>query len=411
MNTSPSLVKSNKNFLLFWSGQTVSMFGSQVTIVGLPLTAVYLLKANSFEMGLFQACATIPFFLFSLIAGAWIDQSNKRSILLVTNLLTGLCLLVIPIFAFLNALNFYVFYIVVFLSATFSMMFELAYLSFVPIIVSREDLYRANRNLEVSRSLSQIFGQSIAGFLINILSAPISIMIDSISYFISLFFMWKIKMNEKRETVTENINIFKRILKGLKVLINSRILLSISISTAILNFCRTAFETIYILYIVRNVGMHASQIGLIYGLGSIGGIIGAYFSEFISKKMGIGISIIGATVLIGVGGIVVFTPYFHSKTIALILLTLGQMLSGFGNMLYFVSQVSLRQAITPLKILGSVNASNRFITRGAMPLGGVIGGVLGSYLGLKMSLFIFAAGFFSFNRNIMYHLNLQDKES
>ncbi|MED4893278.1 MULTISPECIES: MFS transporter, partial [Heyndrickxia] len=219
------------------------------------------------------------------------------------NLLTGLCLLVIPIFAFLNALNFYVFYIVVFLSATFSMMFELAYLSFVPIIVSREDLYRANRNLEVSRSLSQIFGQSIAGFLINILSAPISIMIDSISYFISLFFMWKIKMNEKRETVTENINIFKRILKGLKVLINSRILLSISISTAILNFCRTAFETIYILYIVRNVGMHASQIGLIYGLGSIGGIIGAYFSEFISKKMGIGISIIGATVLIGVGGI------------------------------------------------------------------------------------------------------------
>ncbi|AJO22183.1 major facilitator superfamily MFS_1 [Heyndrickxia coagulans] len=162
---------------------------------------------------------------------------------------------------------------------------------------------------------------------------------------------------------------FVRFSSRIQVLINSRILLSISISTAILNFCRTAFETIYILYIVRNVGMHASQIGLIYGLGSIGGIIGAYFSEFISKKMGIGISIIGATVLIGVGGIIVFTPYFHSKTIALILLTLGQMLSGFGNMLYFVSQVSLRQAITPLKILGSVNASNRFITRGAMPLG------------------------------------------
>lgn len=388
---SHSLFKSNKHFRLFWTGQTISMFGSQITLIGLPLTAVYLLNANSFQMGIFQAVATIPFFLFSLFAGVWIDQNKKKPVLIICNLLTAFFLILIPLGAWFDVLNFYLFYIIVFFAATFSMIFELAYLSFLPMIVKREELSDGNSKLEISRSLAQVSGPSIAGLLISVFTAPIAILIDSISYVISSIFLSKINIEEPTLLVNHD-NIFKKIGDGIKILIKHPILRSISFSTAILNFFRTAFDAVYILFIVNIVGANPTQVGIIFGVGSIGGILGAFFSQKISKIIGIGPSIIGSVVMITGGGIIVAFVN-ESMIFTMILLILGQIFTGFGNTVYFVSQVSLRQSITPTEIMGRINASNRFISRAAMPLGGLFGGLLGTFVALKLSLFILAIGY------------------
>lgn len=368
------------------------MFGSQITIIGLPLTALYLLDANPFQMGLFQTLATIPFFIFSLFAGVWIDQNPKKPLLIFTNILTAIFLLLIPLAAWFDFLNFYIFYSIVFLVATCSMIFELAYLSFLPIFVKKTELEDGNSKLEISRSLAQVSGPSVAGILISILTAPIAILIDAISYIVSTIFLWKIKVEEPKPTLQSKNRVFKKIGEGLTLLVKQPILRSISASTAILNFFRTAFDAVYLYFIINILDMSPTQVGLIFGLGSIGGLLGALLSQRISKRIGIGPTIISSVVMVTIGGLIV--PLASGQFItAMVLLILGQLFTGFGNTVYFVSQVSLRQSITPIEILGRINASNRFISRGAMPLGGVFGGFLGMFIDIRLSLLILASGY------------------
>lgn len=384
----------SKNFNLFWIAQTISIFGSQITVVGLPLTAIYFLQANSFEMGIFQALATLPFFLFSLFVGVWIDRSKKKYILLFCNIMMAMVLLFIPLGGYFNFLDLTIFYIVVFFAGTFSMIFELAYLSYLPLMVSKNNISKSNSRLEISRTILDVSGPAIAGNIIAILTAPIAIIIDIFCYLISSIFLVKIKFKEP--TITKEIkppNIFKQIYEGIQVLFKSNILRSISLSTASLNFFRTAFDTIFILYLAKIVHISPTQIGLILGIGSIGGVAGALLATKISNKIGIGKSIIISTLIIWIGGMTV--PFSSSVSFSFIIIIIGLMLLNFGNTMYFITQVSLRQSITPPQLLGRINASNRFLTRGAMPLGGIFGGFLGVITSLHTALIIITFGYIS----------------
>lgn len=389
---SVSLLRKNLIFRRFWIGQSISMFGTQITVIALPLTAVYLLNATPAEMGIFQAVATAPFFIFGLFAGVWVDNKRRRPLLIFSNLLTALFLALVPLGVWLNFLNITMLYIVLFLAASSSLIFELAYLSFIPTLIKREELAEGNSKLEISRSLAQVAGPGIAGWLISIITAPFAIIIDTICYLISALFISSIHVEEPNPKKVENTNIWIQIGEGLKVIITHPILRSISASTATLNFCRTMFDTAFMLFIVKQLHLTPSQIGLVLGIGSCGALCGALFASKWSQRFGIGSSIIGACIMVTIGGILVpiaTKPLF----LALPLLILGQAFIGFGNTVYFVNQVSLRQAITPNHILGRVNASNRFISRGAMPLGGLAGGALGTWFGVQETIFIAAIGY------------------
>ena len=170
------------------------------------------------------------------------------------------------------------------------------------------------------------------------------------------------------------------------------ILISLSGSTATLNFFRTAFDTLFLLFIIKYVGLRTEQIGIIIGLGSIGGLLGASISTRLSNKMGIGSTIITSVVTVFLGAMICSLAG-GQIIVAITCLILGQILIGFGNTVYFISQVSLRQYITPMNLLGRVNASNRFITRGAMPLGGMFGGFLGSFINFKIAIFLISLGY------------------
>ncbi|MBO8155832.1 MAG: MFS transporter [Bacillaceae bacterium] len=384
----------NRNFNYFWFSQTISLFGSQISILAIPITAVSVLNANSIEMGILLAMSTLPFFLFSLFAGLWIDRTKRKPFLFFTNIISAILLLIIPVMHVLEILNIYFLYAVIFLTATSSMIFELAYLSYIPSIVKQTEISSANSKLEASRSISSIAGPSLAGILISIFTAPFAILIDSISFIVSATLIKRIKSEEKISSISKNKKIFKSIKEGILVIFKEPIFRSITLCTAVLNFCGSAFGAIYILYLVDTLHISSSSLGLILGLGSVGALFGSFIANKLIKIVGLGKSLIYSCILMILGSLAV--PSIPSNLyfwLTFGVLCLGQLFSSIGSTVYFITQVSLRQSITPNHLLGRVNSSNRFISRGLMPIGALLGGALGELIGLKLTLFIFSAGF------------------
>jgi MFS family permease len=384
---------SNKNFYLLWYGQTVSLFGSQISVIAVPLTAVTLLNATSWQMGVLQALGSLPFFLFSLFVGVWIDRAKRKPFLLYANIISALLLLTIPLLYFLGILHMHHLYIIIFLTATASMIFELAYLSYMPSIVATKHIAKANSKLEASRSISSIAGPSLAGWLISILTAPFAIIIDVLSFLISSILISFIKSNEQVQP-TKSQNLFQSIKEGLVIILKEPIFKSITFSTAILNFCGSAFGAVYILYLVKSLEISSFYLGLVLGAGSAGALLGSFVTNPLIVRLGIGKSLIVSCLMIVFGSIIVPPIPIHVNLyVKFLLLCLGQLFSTIGSTVYFITQVSLRQTITPNHLLGRVNASNRFISRGFMPIGAFAGGILGSWISIKLTLLIFGFGF------------------
>jgi MFS family permease len=393
MELKEGLKMSNKNFYLLWYGQTVSLFGSQISVIAVPLTAVTFLNATSWQMGILQALGSLPFFLFSLFVGVWIDRSKRKPFLLYTNIISALLLLTIPLLYFLGILHMHHLYIIIFLTATASMIFELAYLSYMPSIVTTKQIAQANSKLEASRSISSIAGPSLAGWLISILTAPFAIIIDALSFIISSVLIDFIKSNEQVQP-SKSQNLFQSIKEGLVIILKEPIFKSITFSTAILNFCGSAFGAVYILYLVKSLEISSFYLGLVLGVGSVGALLGSFVTNQLIVRLGIGKSLIVSCLMIVSGSIVVpLIPIHVNLYVKFLLLCLGQLFSTIGSTIYFITQVSLRQTITPNHLLGRVNASNRFVSRGFMPLGAFIGGILGSWISIRITLLIFGFGF------------------
>jgi len=384
----------NNNFRLLWYGQTISLFGSQISMIAIPLTAVTILHANAFQMGVLQTLHSLPFFLFSLFVGVWLDRAKRKPFLLYTNLLSFVLLLAIPLLYFSDLLTIHHLYIIVFLTATAGMVFELAYLSYIPSIVTTNQLSLANSKLEASRSVSSIAGPSLAGGLIAMLSAPFAIVLDAISFLISAILIRFVKSNEEISTIS-NRNIFQSIKEGLSIILNEPLFKAITFSTAVLNFCGSAFGAVYILYLVNFLEMSPPFLGFILGLGSAGALIGSFITNKLLNSFGIGKTLLVSCVLILVGSIITpIIPKTLGPSSIFTLLSLGQLLSSTGSTVYFITQVSLRQSITPNHLLGRVNSSNRFISRGFMPVGAFVGGALGNWISVKLVLLLFGLGFF-----------------
>lgn len=385
---------TNNDFNKLWFGETISMFGAQLTTLAIPLVAVILLNASPMEMGLLTAFSTLPFFLFSLFIGIIVDNNKRKPLLIIANIGSMIFLTNIAIFYWFDLLTIYILCIIQFLLASMAVLFELTYLSYVPSLVEKENLSGSNSKLEGSRAVAQMGGPGLGGILIQVFSAPVAIIIDVFSYLISTISLFAIRTEEDVVKSNGKIKIFSQIKEGLLVLIKHKILMSISSATALLNFFGSAFAALYVIYVVENLLISPTLLGIILGLGSVGALIGAFIATVITKKMGIGKSILIGSLFSGLGVIIVpLAP--DTLLVSTPLLILAQLFIGLGGTIYFISQVTLRQTITPTNLLGRVNASNRFITRGFMPLGAILGGALASVLNIKIALLIISLGAFT----------------
>jgi MFS family permease len=377
-------------FLKLWAAQTVSAFGDQVTILALPLLAVTTLEASAGQMGVLRAAETAPILVVGLFAGVWIDRLRRRPILIAADLGRAVLLLAIPAAAWLDVLRIELLYVVGILVGTLTVFFEVARQSYVTTVVERGRLVDANSKLQVTNSASEVVGPGIAGALVQILGAPITVLLDAASFVVSGALIGRIRSAESAPaTRPPGSNIWHEMRAGLRHVVHDPILRTLAGATGSGNIFENARYAVLVLFMSDDLGLKPGAIGLVLGAGSLGYFFGAFLPGWTANRFGLGRAIVGSMVVIWCGELL-FPFAAGPDRIAVPILIVALFLTGLAAAPYDVNQFSLRQAITPDAILGRVNASMRVVIRGAVPIGALLGGLIGELFGLR-AVMIFAS--------------------
>ena len=384
----------HSDFVKLWTGQTISMFGSRISFLALPLTAVLVLEATPAQMGLLTAANSLPSLLLGLFVGVWVDHYRRRPILIAADVGRGLLLLIIPLAAVFGILHLQLLYLIAFLVGTLGLFFDVAYRSFLPTLVETDQLVEGNSKLEMSRSVAEIAGPGVAGGLIQLVTAPIAIAVDALSFFVSVLFLGLMRTPEsKPEPPAQQQNVWQEIGAGLKFVAHNRLLRAIAGCIGMLSLFNSIIEAVSILYMARNLDIDPGLLGVIYAGGSVGFLLGTFLPNWITRRFGLKTGIIGGVLLVG-GSDLLILLLDRSMAMIIIILVLmtAQFCFGLGFIVFNIGQVSLRQAVTPVHLQGRMNATMHFITWGIVPVGSLLGGWLGETIGLRSTLFLAALG-------------------
>ena len=381
----------NRDFLWLWVAHSVSQFGSQITGLALPLVAILVLEASTFEVAVLTVLGWLPFLLFSLPAGAWIDRLPRRPLLVVSDWGRAVVLGTVPLAYLLDVLTLGQLYAVEFAAGVLTMMFDLSYQSYLPSVVERDELGEGNSKLEVSRSAAHVAGPGLAGVLVAALTAPYAILFDALTFVVSALSLGRIRRRERAhdEPTESRRSLRAEIGEGLRFVIRHPLQRPIIVFVALSNFFTTVLFAIFLVYAVRELDLAPQTIGLVLSLGSVGSLAGAVAANRIARALGIGPALI-ATATVGSLGLLLIP--LASGDLAIPLLVVANLLWGFYVLNYFVTAVSLIQAVTPDRLLGRTNASRRFVVQSMIPLGALAGGGLGTVLGLRETIAIGAVG-------------------
>lgn len=384
------------NFLKLWTAETVSVFGSQISALAIPLVAATVLKVQAFEFALLGVIEFLPFILFTLPAGAWVDRLRRRPIMITGDLGRAIALLTIPGVYALNPawLTIWQLYVVAFVTGTLTVFFDVSNQSYLPSIVERDELIEGNSKLQISQSAAQIAGPGIAGFLIGFIGAAFAIVADALSFVWSAAFVFLIRKPEppvlhpadqagqKRPSIVSDVR------EGLAFVLGNAALRGISFGTASSNLFSSMGFSIYILYAINGLGLDATRIGIAFALGNVGALVGAVVANRVARWFGLGPTIVGS---LAIGGLfLLLVAIAPAGDAALPFLVAGGVFGGLSQMIYNINQVSYRQAICPPRMQGRMNATVRFLVWGTMPIGSLIGGAMASTIGLHETIWIAA---------------------
>jgi MFS family permease len=382
------------DFLKLWSAETISQFGTQVSLLAIPFVAVVVLEASTFQVAALGVVDFLPFMIFTLPAGVWVDRLRRRPILIVGDFGRAVLLLSIPIAYVLDVLTLGQLYIVGFLVGICTVFFDVAYQSYLPSLVERAQIIEGNSKLEISRSAAQIAGPGFAGLLIQAITAPYAILVDAVSFLGSGLFFFRIRRLEEPPVPTsvngEKTSLWTELKEGLRFVLGNPNLRAQAGCTATSNFFSNVSFAIIIVFLVRELGLSAGVIGLTLSLGSVGSLIAAFTATRISGRFGIGPTTIGVGLLWGPATLLFAVAPTGNDAIPFLIA--AQLLIGFAVVVYNIVQVSYRQAICPPRLQGRMNSTMRFIVWGTIPLGGLVGGVLGSTIGLRATIVVGAIG-------------------
>ena len=381
----------NADFRKLWIANTVSRVGSQITFVALPLTAVILLKATPLQMGILTACGTLPYLLLGLPAGVWVDRLRRLPLLINADIGRALLLATIPLFATLEKLSIEYLYLIAFSTGALTLVYDVTEEAYLPTIVEDEHLLESNSQLETINSMAQLLAPVIAGGLVQLLTAPIAILIDSISFGWSAFWLKRIKKQEIKSTPTQPDNLWLEIRDGLSFLLRNPILRPSLLTGFQWQLFGGMTDAIIILYLVETLHLPPAAIGLMYAIGSFSGLVASNFTNKAVAKFGLGHIVITSALILGFGWL--FIPLaIGTSWAAFTIIATGMLFVGAGNTMWNILTSSINQAVTPNRLLGRVNASNLFLTWGALPLGSLIGGWLAEQWGLRSTLLLACGG-------------------
>ena len=434
------------NYLKLWTAATVSLFGTQVSQIAIPFIAAVLLKASPGEVGLLTTIEFLPFLLFTLPAGVWVDRFPKRRILVFGDLGRAALLVSIPIAYGLNALTIWQLYVVGFFMGVMTVFFDVADQSYLPTILERDELVEGNSKLQISQSSAQILGQPFGGGIVALASAPVAILVDAVSYVGSAGLILWIRETARRagraiagrpvaavdateaddqhpgtaggvsvafeaeaaeaagaaETAQSSgggglnapVGMRTQIMDGLRYILRHEYLGHIAATTATANLFGNIGTAIFPVYAYRELQMSPAAVGTVGGVGGAGVLLGALIASRVSARLGVGRTIVLTAAVFGPVNLLI--P-LATPELALLFLSTSFFIASISNVAYNVSQVSLRQAITPEHFLGRMNATMRFLVWGTIPIGSLIGAGLSELVGVRATIWVSAIlGFIPF---------------
>ncbi len=385
----PPLLFDAPDFRQLWLGQTISVFGDQITQLGLPLVAVLTLGADATQMGTLTAVGLLPHLLFSLLAGVWLDRVRaRRRLMIAADLGRAALIASIPVAFALGVLSMPQLYVVGFLSGTLAVIFDLSWNTLFVSVTARDRYVEAMALLNGSRSLASVAGPTIGGILVQVLGAPLAMLGDAFSYLGSVVFLRRIRAPEPPIEHEEG-STRERLLAGLSFVIGDPLMRPTLLSVATVNLFTFASSALFILYATTTLGVSPGALGLALGTGSVGAVIGAIFATRIGRRIGLGPAYALGLVVYPVSLLLIpLAGPEMSMTLILALLFGSEFGAGLGVMILDINVGAIIYARTPDRIRARAAGAFRFINYGVRPVGALFGGLLGGAIGVREAILV-----------------------
>ncbi len=388
----PSLWR-NGRFVRLWSGQTVSEFGSQVTQLALPLTAITVLNATPQQIGYINAALYAPVIVLVLVVGVLARAERCLPLMMVSNAARVVLLGTLGLLGLLGLLSIGQMVVIALLIGSAAVVFDVCYQTIVPEIVARAQLVDANSKLQSTYSAARASGPALGGLLIQWLSAPAALLVDALSFAVSVGSLLGLRrrpVREVRREASPGRRLVLDMVSGLRFMLGEPHLRALAVQAALWNFFIASIQAVFVYYAATDLRLSPAEIGLATGSGAIGSFAVSLFARGLGERFGVGPTIVVA-VLCACFAPVMLPLASGAKPVVVLLLAMSFLLSGMGTTLSNIQAVSLRQALSGPDMLSRVNASHRFLAGGALPLGAVVGGSLGAALGARESLLLSSA--------------------
>jgi predicted MFS family arabinose efflux permease len=373
------------DFGKLWLGQGISELGSSVSNLALPTLAVLSLHAGPFEVGLLVALQKVPFPFISLVAGVFVDRLPKRAVLIICDLGRAAALGVIPLAAIFGHLDLWLLYGSATVKGALTVFFDLAYLSYGPILVGRDDLSAANTRLDMNFAVANAAGPGLAGLLVQAIGAARTVALDAISFLISVVFLVAIRHEEPALEKQPGRSVRLELAAGLRFVRNHAILRAQFLTMTVAMFGASFLDGIIYPYAYRDLHLTPGELGLALTIGGIAGFPGVWLGPRLARAIGMGPALVAGFLVIPVqmfllplAGNVPAVPFLAGVFFLSALLGAGADLN----------QLTLRQTLTPDAYLGRMHSIYRTLVWAALPLGNFLGGVLGSTVGIVDTFYI-----------------------
>ncbi|MFD6074312.1 MFS transporter [Streptomyces hydrogenans] len=383
----PELLRE-RTFRRYWSGQTVSLVGDQISLMALPLAAVLVLGADAAQMGWLKTLELLPALLLNLPFGAWADRrANRRRIMIATDLGRAALLLTLPVAYALDLLTLGQLYVVAFGVGALSVLFEVCNVTLFVALVPTERYVQANSLVNGSRSMAWLAGPGIGGILVQVLTAPVALLADALTYFASAGYLAKIRPVEPAPAPV----VKGHFTEGMRWVLRERSMRALFAASGTVQFFNYMFHTLFVLYVTTELGLGAGLLGLVLGTGAVGGLLGAVCSGAVVRRIGIGGSLVAG--FLGFTLPLVLIPAADGPLPLVVgVLFAAEFLSCAGVMIVDVAAGSFQMALIPDAVRARVMGAFRTLNHGFRPLGALAGGVLGTAIGLRPTLWIATVG-------------------
>jgi MFS family permease len=379
----------HRDFLLLWSGETVSHVGTMVSHLALPLLAATSLGATPWDMGLLVAAERGAFLLVGLPAGVLLDRVRRRPVMIAADLVRFTLFASIPLAWALGVLTFAQLLIVALLGGVATVFFDVAYQSVLPAVVGRAGLVEGNVKLESTRAAAEAAGPALGGGLAQLVGAAAAVLLDAVTYLVSAAFLLRMRTREAVASPDPARSLRAEMAEGLRYVLGHPLLRPITLCTGTANLFSGVLAAVSVLFLARELGQPPAVIGLVLAAGSAAGVLGAFTAGRWIRGLGQARTIVTSLL---VTGPVAFALPLTTPGAGLAWFALGMAAVWYGGVVYNVAQVSFRQSVCPDRLLGRMNASIRFLVWGTIPIGGLLGGALGELLGLRATLLVTAVG-------------------